>query len=245
MKVDYNTAMEVASHEALVRQTYRDSVGVATWCVGMTAATGHAVDRYVGRPAPLQHCMNVYAWALENYADHVREVLPGVPRHVFAGALSFTWNLGGGSLRKAAWVKHYKAGRMESAEKAFKLWNKAGGKVSAGLVARRAKEADLIFSGKWSNDGTMTEYTRLTKSGTPVWSSAVKINVAKELKAAFVTPANVAVDKPKEPDAVVVAPTASPNHSPNALLVFALVAGVIAAGAWVWRRITGRKEQAT
>ncbi|WMT92818.1 hypothetical protein [Pelagibacterium sp. H642] len=38
-------ALELASHEALMPQTYKDSVDVLTWCVGMTNATGHRVER--------------------------------------------------------------------------------------------------------------------------------------------------------------------------------------------------------
>ena len=68
MRVDYAVAMEVAAHEALLRQAYKDSEGVLTWCVGMTNSTGHRVERYIGKPQTLQHCMNIYAWALTNYA---------------------------------------------------------------------------------------------------------------------------------------------------------------------------------
>src|SRR5690554_6331906 len=95
-KVDHEVALEVACHEALVRQTYKDSVGVLTWCVGMTNATGHTVERYIGKPASLQHCMNIYAWALDRYADGVRRAFKGTPltKAQFAAALSFHWNTG-------------------------------------------------------------------------------------------------------------------------------------------------------
>jgi lysozyme len=74
MRIDYAVAMEVAAHEALLRQTYKDSENVLTWCVGMTNATGHRVERYIGKPQTLQHSMNIYAWVLTNYAEQVREV---------------------------------------------------------------------------------------------------------------------------------------------------------------------------
>lgn len=236
--VDAEVALEVASHEALVRQTYRDGGGVLTWAVGMTNAAGHTVERYVGKPQPLQHCMNVYAWALENYADHVRAVFGNLPKHQFAGILSWTWNLGGGALRKATWVAHFKAGRMKEAEASFKTWNKDDGKVVAGLTKRRAAEADLIFRGKWANDGTMTEYTQITKAMTPVWSSAVKINVAAELKAAFAKPAPVPMDRPKLPDAPVPHPTTTPTPSkgrgpPWAIIAVALIALAIAGAFFI------------
>lgn len=238
MKVDYEVAMEVASHEALIRQTYKDSVGVSTWCVGMTNATGHTVERYVGKPASVQHCMNVYAWALENYAEGVRRAFAGhtLTKAQFTAALSFHWNTG--AIERAAWVKHWKAGRVAQARKAFMTWNKP-----KAIIGRREKERDLFFDGKWSNNGTMTEYTRLTKKGTPVWSSAKKIDVSKELAAAFAKPVVVSEDAPRIPDAPVNAPTISPNHGQSALIVFAVIALVIGVGAWVWRKIRGKRTE--
>ncbi|WMT92804.1 glycoside hydrolase family protein [Pelagibacterium sp. H642] len=97
MALTARATLELASHGALVRQTYKDSVGVLTWCVGMTNATGHRVERYIGNPAPLQHCMNLFVWALRNYAKHVDEVFVDYPlsEAQYAAILSFTWNLGG------------------------------------------------------------------------------------------------------------------------------------------------------
>ena len=67
--VDYDVAMEVASHEAIIRQAYEGSQGIWTWSVGLTSATGHVVERYIGKPQSLEHCLSVYVWALDNYAD--------------------------------------------------------------------------------------------------------------------------------------------------------------------------------
>lgn len=238
MKVDYEIAMEVASHEALIRQTYKDSVGKLTWCVGMTNATGHTVERYINNPASVQHCMNVYAWALENYAEGVRRAFAGhvLTKAQFAAALSFHWNTG--RIGDAAWVKHWKAGRFDQARKTFMNFNKP-----KEIIGRREKERDLFFDGQWSNDGRMTEYTRLTKAMTPVWSSAKKIDVSAELRQAFALPTNVPQDQPKQPDAPVVVPTVSPNHAPSALAVFAVIGAVVALGAWVWRKITGKPKE--
>lgn len=238
-QVDYEVALEVASHEAIIRQTYKDSVGVLTWSVGLTGATGHTVDRYINNPQPLQHCLNIYVWALRKYADDVDRAFAGhkLTKAQFAAALSFHWNTG--RIGTAAWVKHWKAGRIADAKRAFMAWNKP-----KEIIGRREKERDLFFDGKWSNNGTMTEYTRLTKNMTPVWSSARKIDVSKELRAAFIVPTNVVVDKPAVAPAEAAGDvTLSPNHSPNALLVFALIAAVIAAGSWVWRKVTGKESK--
>ena len=197
MKVDYDVAMEVAAHEAIIRQAYKDSLGVWTWSVGLTSNSGHSVERYIGKPQPLEHCLAVYAWALENYADDVRKAFAGheLTKAQFAGALSFHWNTG--AIKRASWVKKWKAGDIAGARNAFMSWNKP-----KEIVPRRRKERDLFFDGKWSNDGRMTEYTRLTSRSTPVWGSAKRINVEKELKAAF-----AGTEKPAETVSLPPAPS--------------------------------------
>lgn len=205
-KVTFAAAMEIASHEAVIRQTYKDSVGVLTWSVGMTNATGHRVERYIGKPAPLQTCLDVYAWALENYADGVRRAFKGydLTDAQFAAALSFHWNTG--KIESASWVRKWKARDIAGARAAFLEWNKP-----KAIKARRKKEHDLFFDGVWSGDGTMIEYTRLTKNMTPVWSSAKRINVETELRAAFLKRIVGVQDQPPRPDAPVLTPTLSPS----------------------------------
>lgn len=205
-RVDYDVAMEVLSHEAIVRQAYRDSVGVLTWNVGMTNATGHRVERYIGNPASLQHCMNLYVWALERYAQQVRNAFAGVTltKAQFAAALSFHWNTG--AIARAAWVRNFKTGNIAAARKAFMDWRRP-----PEIVARRTKERDLFFDGKWSHNGTAVEYTRVTSSLTPVWGSAQRINVERELRSAFGDRNVVTVDQPPQPENVPPAPTLSPE----------------------------------
>ena len=206
MALDYDVAMEVAAHEALVRQTYKDSKGVLTWCVGMTNATGHRVERYIGKPANLQTCMDVYVWALDNYAAGVREVFKGhnLTKAQFAAALSFHWNTG--AIKRATWVTHFKAGDMAAAKKAFMNWV-----TPPEVKLRRQKERDLFFDGRWSNDGTMVEYTRLRANMQPDFGSGRRINVQQELQAAFASRPRPIVDQIPDPNSEPAAPTLSPD----------------------------------
>lgn len=193
--LDYDVAMEVAGHEAIVRQAYRNPGDVWTWSIGLTSATGHDVERYIGKPQSLDHCLRVYAWALDNYADAVRRVFAGVSitKAQFAAACSFHWNTG--DIEKATWVKLFKAGKIAAAKKAFMNYSKP-----ASIIGRRKAERDLFFDGKWSNKGTITEYTRVKASGAIDWSSGKRINVEKEMRAALAgeIPASdkVIVEKP-------------------------------------------------
>ena len=236
MTLTYRGALELASHEALVRQTYKDSVGVLTWCVGMTNATGHRVERYIGKPAPLQHCMNVFVWALRNYAKQVDEAFAGVPltEAQYAAALSFNWNTG--AIKRATWVQYFRKGQIEKARQAFMNWTKP-----SEIARRRALERDLFFDGKWSNNGTMTEYTRVRANMQPDWSSAKRIDVSKELRQAFGHTPPVTVDQPPQPDAQPGTPTLTPSGvNPGVLVLLVLL---VAAGVgWVARRLQGQRS---
>lgn len=182
MKITARTALELASHEGLVRQAYKDSVGVWTWSIGITNASGHNVERYIGKPQTLEVCLEVYVWALEKYANDVRKVFKDKPlnEHQFAAAVSFHYNTG--AIARAAWVKKWLAGDVAGAKKDFMNWSKP-----KEIIPRRQKERDLFFDGKWSNNGTVTEYTRVKANGQIDWSSAKKTNITKEMEAVLHT----------------------------------------------------------
>ena len=55
----------------------------------------------------------------------------------FDALADFTFNLGGGNLRSSTLLKKLNAGDYIGAANEFKRWDKAGGKVLNGLVARR------------------------------------------------------------------------------------------------------------
>lgn len=174
MNLTKRMVMEVASHEAVVRESYKDSVGVWTWSVGITSASGHKVERYIGDPQPLERCMDVYVWLLrENYLPAVERAFAGhdLSEAQIAAALSFHYNTGG--IEKASWVKLFKAGDITGAKRAFMNWRKP-----PEIVPRRRAERDLFFKGKWSGDGTMTEWTHVKPGGRIDWSKARKVDVS-------------------------------------------------------------------
>lgn len=204
-RVDVDVALETASHEGLVRQTYKDSKGILTWSIGVTSVSGHDVDRYIGKPQSLEHCLAVFAWLLENkYAPAVRKAFGerALTQAQFAAALSFHYNTG--AIGRASWVKKWLAGDVAGARKAFMDWRKP-----ADIIPRREKERDLFFDGKWSNDGKITEYTRLTAKMTPDWKSGQRVDARAALTAALAsaTPAPAAPRPTKAPPAPVPATT--------------------------------------
>jgi lysozyme len=64
-------------------------------------------------------------------------------QHQFDAMVSFAYNLGIGNLQSSTLLKKHKAGDHAGAAQEFAKWNKAAGKVMAGLTRRRAAEAAL------------------------------------------------------------------------------------------------------
>ena len=68
----------------------------------------------------------------------------------FDALVSWTFNLGSGSLNSSTMLKKLNNQEYDEVPSQIKRWNKAGGKVLQGLVRRREAEA-LLYEGKeWS-----------------------------------------------------------------------------------------------
>jgi lysozyme len=84
---------------------------------------------------------------LSPYEDAVNKHLPNINQCQFDALVCFAYNLGTGALIKSTLLKKAKANNADpSILDEFLRWNKAGGKVLAGLTNRRREEANLYFS---------------------------------------------------------------------------------------------------
>lgn len=84
---------------------------------------------------------------LKKYADEVAKAIGNAPttQDQFDALVSFHYNTG--AIGRATLTKLHKAGNFDGAAREFAKWNKAGGRVLAGLTRRRAAEAALYRSG--------------------------------------------------------------------------------------------------
>ena len=65
---------------------------------------------------------------------------------MFDALISFSFNLGAGSLKGSTLLKKLNADDREAAAEEFLKWNKANGKVLAGLTKRRESERKLFLA---------------------------------------------------------------------------------------------------
>ncbi len=162
----------IAKEEGMVREAYKDSIGVWTWGLGVTNMSGHEVyPRYKDAPQPLEKCIEVSVWLMERkYLPPVLKAFHDLPlkEHELAGALSFNWNTG--AIGKASWVGLFLDGKLEQARASFLSW-----KNPASIIPRRQREAALFFDGQWPDDMRATIWNVAKPSYTPRGSKAVDI----------------------------------------------------------------------
>ena len=172
--------LEIIEHEAIVPEAYKDSVGVWTWGVGVTDASGHKVyPRYRNKPATIYRCLEVYEWLLRT--KHLPEVLQAfrgrqLTECQLVAALSFHWNTG--AIGSADWVQSCLRGDDTRAYREFLNWRKP-----IEILGRRKLERALFFDGSWSSDGSVTFIPRVShdQRARPIWSSAKQIDITDEL----------------------------------------------------------------
>jgi GH24 family phage-related lysozyme (muramidase) len=150
-----NIACELVSHEAVVTAAYKDTGNVFTWGVGLTAAAGIDVQRYINRPQAIEYCLQVYVEVLRK--RYLPTVLAAFGAHEptecqLGAALSFHYNTG--AIAHTGWIRLFLDGQIAAA-RGFLENHYTDGSL---LKGRREAEAALFFDGKWSNDGTALVY---------------------------------------------------------------------------------------
>lgn len=128
--------------EGDVLKAYRCPAGRWTIGVGLTKASG-VVDPKPGMKITAEKSDELLSQALAlNYEPAVRTAMPGALQNEFDGAVSFHFNTG--AIKRASWVKAWKAKNWSRVKSGLAAWKKGGGKVLPGLVKRRQREFEMI-----------------------------------------------------------------------------------------------------
>ena len=123
---------------------YQDAVGV--WTIGY----GHTVDVHQGMTINQTQADRLLQEDLSRFEAAVEEaVTVGLNENQFGALVSFTFNLGSGSLSESTLLHLLNAGDLRGAANEFPRWNKAGGQPLLGLTRRRLAERALFLSQPW------------------------------------------------------------------------------------------------
>lgn len=131
-------------------QAYPDpATGKEPWTIGIGSTTdeqGFPIGK--GTVWSEERARARFETHLAEFGEGVDKLLAGKTAAAAqkAALTSLAYNIGLSALARSTVLKRHRAGDYAGAADAFAMWNKAGGKVLAGLTRRRAAEAELYRS---------------------------------------------------------------------------------------------------
>lgn len=131
-------AAVIRKFEGCELRAYRCPAGV--WTIGYGSTGPHVSP---GMVITQQRAEALLHEDLARFEAAVDQATPGATQNQFDAMVSFAFNVGIGALMKSTLLRKHRAGDFAGARAEFARWNKAGGKVLAGLTRRRAAEAAL------------------------------------------------------------------------------------------------------
>lgn len=139
MKTSERGLALIRQFEGLRLAAYKCPADVPTIGYGTTKGVkmGMTIDK-----AEAERLLRDDVARFEQYVDKL--VTVPLTQGQFDALVSFCYNLGPANLEQSTLLKYLNTGLYADAASQFMRWNKAGGKVLAGLTARRAAEKSLF-----------------------------------------------------------------------------------------------------
>lgn len=130
----------IKSFEGLRLQAYQDAVGV--WTIGYGTTRGVNAGMKISKEQAERMLLN----DVQRFEPEVQRLVTApLNQNQWDALICFTYNLGAPNLESSTLLRKLNAGDYVAAADQFKRWNKAGGKVLAGLTRRREAERALFL----------------------------------------------------------------------------------------------------
>ena len=138
----------IKKYEGLRLSPYLCPAGVPTIGYGATYYPGGELVKMTDPDIPIRYSQEILISMLERYEKGVqRYVQSDINQNQFDALVSFSYNLGLGSLKRSTLLKKVNKDPLDkSIHCEFGRWVKAGKKKLKGLIRRRAEEANLYFA---------------------------------------------------------------------------------------------------
>jgi len=235
MKTSANGVRLICEFEGFRSEAYLDPVGIPTIGYGFIegVSLGDTMTQYEAQQRMGRE--------LQKYERAVMQACKIAPnQNQFDALVCFAFNVGAAGMAGSSVIKALNRGDNKAAARAFGLWDKAGGRVFAGLTRRRAAEAALFLEPVSDDvsdpvEGSVLAMPQKVDGETPLTSSPInKASVIAGTTAAIASASEIvgAVNNFKRGFA---------DLSDWAIPVL-LVATVAAAGFVIWQRWQQRSQ---
>ena len=137
----------IKKFEGFRSKPYLCPAGVATIGYGSTYYADGRPVKMTDAPITEAQAQELLQTTLAKYEDCVNgAVKMPINQNQFDALVSFTYNVGCSAFRNSTLLRQFNQGYTPQAAEQFARWNRGGGKVLPGLVARRAAERALFES---------------------------------------------------------------------------------------------------
>lgn len=137
----------IKEFEGFRSKPYLDPIGIPTIGYGATYYLDGRRVKMTDPPITKEQGTELLKKMIVEYELSVNTLVKSsINQNQFDALVSFTYNLGAANLKKSTLLKKVNKNPNDlSIEAEFLKWNKAGGRVMAGLTRRRKAEAELYF----------------------------------------------------------------------------------------------------
>ena len=142
-----STALAAALLSGLTRWEGKKNVGYLDIVKIPTACMGDTNDVVVGKFYSDAECRARLERQAIVHVSEVKRCTPSIGGGQLVAAGLLAYNIGGAAYCKSTVDRMFDAGKIRAGCDAFRMWNKAGGKVVRGLVNRREFERTLCLQG--------------------------------------------------------------------------------------------------
>ena len=234
MKTSAKGVKLICDFEGFRAKAYLDPVGIPT--IGF----GFIFDVSLGDVTTLFEAQQRLQRELITYEKGVLAACQVKPsQNAFDALVCFAFNVGVKGMTGSSVIKAHNRGDTQSAARAFGLWNKADGKIFAGLTRRRAAEASLYLEPVPDDvsdpvEGAVLPMPQKVDPETPMAASPIN-------RASVIAGATAALASASEIVGAVNTFKRGLGELQDWAIPLLLVATVVAAGVVVWQRWRQRR----
>lgn len=148
MKTSHSGLELIKKYEGFSSKPYLDVVKVPTIGYGATYYPNGKRVSMSDKPISKEYAEQLLKEMLKDFERGVdKTIKSNINQLQFDALVSFSYNLGNGAFASSTLAKRVNANPNDpDIRNQFMRWNKAGGRVLAGLTRRRKEEANLYFS---------------------------------------------------------------------------------------------------